>query len=211
MERIVDRAAASSVEAAIEARPNKYNIADYATERGLLIDVVDKGDRLECRCPFHDDKNPSFFISQGKNAFHCFSCGAHGGYVRFLTSVANEVDGREVSYYDELERLLRADQDVQLETGITTIFLSQRVLPSSYIRPLYLLDKERMPSTYSELVAYMQEQGFTNETQAKYAILSMQREVPPRKIYKTLMEEAGREIVGLEEKEGYDIAELLDE
>lgn len=39
----------------------------------------------ECLCPFHEDHHiGSFKVSETKNIYTCFSCGAHGGPVDFL-------------------------------------------------------------------------------------------------------------------------------
>lgn len=35
-------------------------------------------------CPFHDDKNPSFHVSEEKGLYYCFSCGAGGDIFNFL-------------------------------------------------------------------------------------------------------------------------------
>ena len=35
-------------------------------------------------CPFHDEKTPSFTVSQEKQFYHCFGCGAHGSAIGFL-------------------------------------------------------------------------------------------------------------------------------
>ncbi len=40
-------------------------------------------DYMAC-CPFHDEKSPSFSVSQQKQFYHCFGCGAHGTALGFL-------------------------------------------------------------------------------------------------------------------------------
>ncbi|WP_458526751.1 DNA primase [Onishia taeanensis] len=40
-------------------------------------------------CPFHQEKSPSFTVSQDKQFYHCFGCGAHGNSLRFLMEYDN--------------------------------------------------------------------------------------------------------------------------
>jgi len=56
-----------------------------------LVDVVGRyvqlkraGQNFLGLCPFHDEKTPSFTVSQSKQFFHCFGCGAHGTAIGFL-------------------------------------------------------------------------------------------------------------------------------
>jgi DNA primase len=35
-------------------------------------------------CPFHNEKTPSFSVSDEKGFFHCFGCGAHGDVIGFV-------------------------------------------------------------------------------------------------------------------------------
>ena len=56
-----------------------------------IVDVVDRHVRLKraganyvACCPFHSEKTPSFTVSQTKQFYHCFGCGAHGTAVGFL-------------------------------------------------------------------------------------------------------------------------------
>jgi len=42
------------------------------------------GKEYQARCPFHDEKTPSFTVSPEKQFYHCFGCGAHGSAISFL-------------------------------------------------------------------------------------------------------------------------------
>lgn len=35
-------------------------------------------------CPFHNEKTPSFTITERKQFYHCFGCGAHGNAIDFV-------------------------------------------------------------------------------------------------------------------------------
>lgn len=48
------------------------------------IDLRKAGRDYEARCPFHDEKTPSFTVSPGKQFFHCFGCGAHGDVLSWM-------------------------------------------------------------------------------------------------------------------------------
>ncbi len=56
-----------------------------------LIDIIDprvklkkQGKNYGACCPFHNEKTPSFSVSQEKQFYHCFGCGAHGNAIDFL-------------------------------------------------------------------------------------------------------------------------------
>lgn len=50
-------------------------------------------------CPFHDEKTPSFTVSDDKGFYHCFGCGAHGDAIRWMT------DQRGLSFMDAVKEL----------------------------------------------------------------------------------------------------------
>ncbi|NLW97771.1 MAG: DNA primase, partial [Xanthomonadaceae bacterium] len=43
-----------------------------------------QGREYSARCPFHDERSPSFTVSPTKQFYHCFGCGAHGTAISFL-------------------------------------------------------------------------------------------------------------------------------
>src|SRR3989304_6231138 len=56
-----------------------------------IVEVVDRHVKLKkaganyvACCPFHSEKSPSFTVSQTKQFYHCFGCGAHGTAIGFV-------------------------------------------------------------------------------------------------------------------------------
>ena len=51
---------------------------------GSRIELKKAGREWKANCPFHGEKTPSFTVSQAKQFYHCFGCGAHGTALSFL-------------------------------------------------------------------------------------------------------------------------------
>jgi len=50
----------------------------------LYINVEKSGKNFKAKCPFHNEKTPSFFISPERNSYYCFGCGASGDIFSFV-------------------------------------------------------------------------------------------------------------------------------
>ncbi|MFH1365889.1 MAG: DNA primase [Patescibacteria group bacterium] len=64
---------------------------DKIKERLSIEEVVSSyiklekaGANLKARCPFHNEKTPSFFISPDRGTYYCFGCGASGDIFSFV-------------------------------------------------------------------------------------------------------------------------------
>jgi DNA primase len=73
-----------------------------------IVEVIERrvplkkaGREFQARCPFHDEKSPSFTVSPQKQFYHCFGCGAHGSAIGFLMNY----EGLE--FVDAVEDLAR--------------------------------------------------------------------------------------------------------
>lgn len=50
---------------------------------GRRVRLIKRGREYTGLCPFHNEKTPSFTISDDKGFYHCFGCGAHGDVISF--------------------------------------------------------------------------------------------------------------------------------
>ncbi len=64
---------------------------DDLLARADIVELVDgrvplkkAGKNYQACCPFHNEKSPSFTVSQDKQFYHCFGCGEHGNAISFL-------------------------------------------------------------------------------------------------------------------------------
>lgn len=65
----------------VEKIKEKLTIEDVVTS---YIKVERAGKNLKARCPFHNEKTPSFYISPDRGSYYCFGCGAKGDIFTFV-------------------------------------------------------------------------------------------------------------------------------
>lgn len=86
-------------EAQIEDIRNTVNILDVISG---YVQLRKRGRNFIGLCPFHKEKTPSFTVSEEKQIFHCFGCGAGGNVYKFL------MDFKSISFVEAVEEV--ADQ-----------------------------------------------------------------------------------------------------
>ncbi|OOF40763.1 DNA primase [Rodentibacter mrazii] len=74
----------------------KSNIIDVINSR---IKLKKAGRDYQACCPFHHEKTPSFTVSEKKQFYHCFGCGAHGNVISFL------MDYDKLEFVEAIEEL----------------------------------------------------------------------------------------------------------
>jgi DNA primase len=51
------------------------------------VKVEKTGANFKARCPFHNEKTPSFFVSPVRQSYYCFGCGAKGDIFSFIEEI----------------------------------------------------------------------------------------------------------------------------
>ncbi|NQU94821.1 MAG: DNA primase [Candidatus Omnitrophica bacterium] len=69
--------------------PNE--IIDQILDKTDIVEIISgyvpmkrAGQNFKGRCPFHEEKTPSFIVSPAKQIYHCFGCSAGGNVISFL-------------------------------------------------------------------------------------------------------------------------------
>ena len=116
----------------IESLVAAINIVDLI---GSRVELKKAGKDHKGLCPFHNEKTPSFIVSETKGFYHCFGCGAHGTPISFLMEHDNldfvtaikylaEKVGMEVPLNDSTN-LKKENEQAALLEEITKIYESQ--------------------------------------------------------------------------------------
>jgi len=63
---------------------NLLSRVDLVEIIGSRVPLKKQGKDYSARCPFHDERSPSFTVSPTKQFYYCFGCGAKGTAISFL-------------------------------------------------------------------------------------------------------------------------------
>ena len=81
---------------------------DELLARADIVELIDArvpltkaGRDFKACCPFHNEKTPSFTVSQTKQFYHCFGCGANGSAIGFL------MEFEHLSFREAIEELIK--------------------------------------------------------------------------------------------------------
>jgi DNA primase len=137
-----------------------------------IVDVVERyvplkkaGANYVACCPFHNEKSPSFTVSQSKQFYHCFGCGAHGTAIGFVMEHAG------FGYVDAIEELARSvGLEVPNERPIAAEAY-QKIAPDLYAVMQTATGYYREQLKLSQrAIDYLKQRGLSGEIAAKFGI-----------------------------------------
>ena len=90
-----------------------YESANIEEIVGDFVTLKKTGANYKGRCPFHDEKTPSFVVSPTKGIYKCFGCGKGGNSVSFVQEIQN------VSFPDALRYIANKYNIEIIEENLT--------------------------------------------------------------------------------------------
>jgi DNA primase len=154
---------------------------------GSRVELRRSGHEYLGRCPFHDERTPSFTVSPQKGFYHCFGCGAHGSALGFLMAF------ERLEFPEAVRRLAEI-------TGAPPPPGGESGAPSKH-RLLYDLLEEasalyrRALADSPSAQAYLRRRGVRAETVARFAL----GYAPPEGALDPLRKGGGERLTLLEE------------
>ena len=130
---------------------------------GARVPLKRQGKEYSARCPFHDERSPSFTVSPTKQFYHCFGCGAHGTALSFLMNY------ERLEFLDAVEELaktvgMEVPRDTQQRNATPDgqdLYATLDAAAQFFVRQLAGSDKAR---------AYLDGRGVDADTRARFAI-----------------------------------------
>ncbi len=147
---------------------------DELLVRTDIVELIDgrvplkkAGKEHKACCPFHEERTPSFTVSQDKQFYHCFGCGAHGTAIGFL------MEYEHMEFPEAVEHLAsRLGLEVPREGGPaepprerTADLLDMLSNADRYYR-----EQLRRHPAADAAVAYLKRRGLTGEVAARFGI-----------------------------------------
>ena len=143
--------------------------ADVVDVVGDFVTLKKRGANHMACCPFHNEKTPSFVVSQSKGIYKCFGCGKSGTAVGFI------MEHESLSYTEALKYLARKYhiEVVEKEETAEEIAKKQRnesLLLVSEFAGKFFQESLKTPEGQSIGYQYFKSRGLEDETIWKYGL-----------------------------------------
>ena len=95
----------------IQQIKNEYDIAEYIKANGVDLEQINNG-QWKGLCPFHNEKTPSFIVSESFQNYKCFGCGESGDILTFAQHI------HTISFYEAL-KMLADDKNITIKNEVS--------------------------------------------------------------------------------------------
>ena len=140
--------------------------ADIVEVINARVPLKKKGREYTACCPFHNEKTPSFTVSETKQFYHCFGCGAHGTAIGFL------MEYEHLDFVDAIETLA-AEYHIEVPREDAPASTSQE---RDDKQPLYdvleqasQLYQQQLRNT-ERAIGYLKQRGLSGEIARRYKL-----------------------------------------
>ena len=138
----------------------KANIVDVI---GNYIKLEKKGNDYWARCPFHSEKTSSFSVSENKQFYYCFGCGAHGNAIGFVMDYSNK------TYPESIETIANSlGMDIPRDRESDKIYKERKTIQNSLNDAKDIFESQLKNS--KKAINYLKERKITGETAKKFNI-----------------------------------------
>lgn len=154
----------------------KYSYSNFTDELRARLSIVDvvgrrvplvkKGQNYWGCCPFHNEKTPSFSVSEDKGFYHCFGCGEHGDIISF-TMKSNNMDFKEA--IAELANLAGLKMPEYKPRDPAAVAREESYFSIS-ARAMDAYNKKLFEPVGAHALEYIRRRGFTDEMINKYKL-----------------------------------------
>jgi len=128
---------------------------------GKSVNLKKLGTSHKGLCPFHSENTPSFNVSETKQFYHCFGCGASGDVIKFL----REHEG--LSFIDAIEKLAGIANIEVPKNNTKFEDDTSNLINTNQIAHKYFLDSLSKSKTAKE---YLSNRGIENAVIEKFEI-----------------------------------------
>ena len=149
---------------------------DDLLSRVDIVDVINRrvslkktGRNYTARCPFHEEKTPSFSVNPDKQFYYCFGCGAAGNAIGFIMDYERQdfpaaIDSLAHSAGLEVPREELSPQQAQKQQRRKTVYDLMEQLASYYQRQL------RQHPDAERAVGYLKKRGLSGQIARDFGI-----------------------------------------
>lgn len=155
-------------EETIEEIRTKTDIVDLI---GEYIQLTKRGKNWFGLCPFHGESTPSFSVSEDKQLFHCFGCGASGNAITFVMDIENRSFTDAVAHLGNRSGIEIEASSTHNHTQGSTKHDAYKSVYEAYALAANFYNHLLMNTVEGEdALEYLQNRGFSREDIEKYGI-----------------------------------------